>query len=358
MKTRSKIIIVVVVIVVVLLAVYAYESTLGPGPSSWSQALDYPLQVGGTPGVAGQQCFNSTSYIYCVGGQDANTGPRNNVYAATVSATSRNITSWSSLNSYPQTIDGQSCVAYAGYVYCVGGTYDTGGDDVAASYFAPLNGNGTIGNWASTTPYPVATDTMYCVAYSAHIYCVAGTEETDGTEATAGAINSVWYATLSSSGIGTWAQSTAYPAGIYYPSCFSYGAYIYCLGGADTNDNSVSTAYYAQLTSSGVGAWTSTTAYPVQLSGQACAFSSGYIYCVGGETSDSNPPSYSYAVYYAPVSSSGIGTWTQSGPYPISVGTVCNILSGYMYCMGGFESSQNIQSTYYISLSTLTSTTS
>jgi N-acetylneuraminic acid mutarotase len=357
MKTRSKIIIIVVVVVVVLLAVYAYESTLGPGPSSWSQAADYPLQVGGTYAVAGQQCFNSTSYIYCIGGQDAAAGPRNNIYSASVSAASHNITAWTSLNPYPQNSDGGSCVVSAGYVYCVGGSYDSGPDDTASAYYAPLEANGTIGSWASTTAYPVPTDTQYCAASSAHIYCVGGYNETDGTSQDSVASSSVWYASLSSSGIGAWSPTTAYPSNVYLPSCFSYADYIYCLGGSDSNDNSLSTAYYAQLTSTGVGSWSSTTAYPIQESGQACAFSSGYIYCVGGQTNDNNPPSYSYAVYYAPVSSSGIGAWKQSGPYPISVGTTCVILSGYMYCVGGFESSQNIQSTYYISLNTLTSTT-
>jgi hypothetical protein len=227
-----------------------------------------------------------------------------------------------------------------------------------------LNGNGTIGNWTRTTSYPIPIDTQYCAAYSARIYCVAGNNQTDGTNADSTPSRSVWYAPLSSSGIGAWSQSTPYPSNIYFPSCFSYLDYFYCLGGADSNNNAVSTAYYAILTPTGVGTWTPTTAYPISVSGQACAFSSGalflgYIYCVGGQgNSNSNSASYSYAVYYAPVSSGGIGAWKQSGPYPASVGTTCVISSGYMYCVGGFENSQNTASTYYIFLSTLTSTTS
>jgi len=355
MKTSGKIIIIAVVVVVALLVIYAYEATLGPGPSPWARAANYPLQVGGVYAVAGQQCFNSTSYIYCIGGHDADTGPRNNVYSASVSATSHNITAWAPANPYPQNVDGQSCVVYAGYVYCVGGTYDDGGDDVATSYFAPLNGNGAIGNWTRTTSYPIPIDTQYCAAYSARIYCVAGNNETDGTNAHSTASNSVWYAPLSSSGIGAWSPSTPYPKNLHFPSCFSDANYIYCLGGADNNNNAQSTAYYAVLTSTGVGTWTSTTAYPIQASGQACAFSSGYIYCVGGQE---NSNSYSHAVYYAPVSSSGIGVWKQSGHYPISVGTTCVISSSYMYCVGGFESSQDSEATYFISLNMLTSATS
>lgn len=362
MKTSRKIIIIVVVVVVAILVLSVYEATLGSnaGNSKWIHATDYPLQVGGLFGVAGQQCINSTGYIYCIGGQDVNGGPRNEVYSSSaLSSSSPNITSWSSdSHHYPQIIHGQSCVAYSGYVYCVGGTNDGAGDDVASSYYASLGDNGTVGSWVSTTAYPVPIDTQYCAASSGHIYCVGGNNETDGTNADSTTTNSVWYAPLSSSGIGNWSLSTPYPANLYFPSCFASNGYIYCLGGADGNDNSQSTDYYAALSSTGVGTWTQTTAYPLQASGQACAFSSGYIYCVGGEE-DPSSNSYTNAVYYAAVSPGGIGTWKQGSNYPLSVGTTCVISSGYLYCVGGFDGSSagENSATYYIPLTSLTGAT-
>jgi len=68
--------------------------------------------------------------------------------------------------------------------------------------------------------------------------------------------------------------------------------------------------YYALLSSGGVGAWTQTTSYPVDVSSQSCVVNSGYVYCIGG----------SNAVYYAPLSSSGVGAWTQTMSYPGSAG--------------------------------------
>jgi hypothetical protein len=359
MKTSRIVILVVVVLVVLVLILFAYEATVSGGTSPWSQAANYPLQVSGVFAVAGQQCFNSTGYIYCIGGQDADGGPRNEVYSASVFATpSHNVTSWvSNPNPYPQNINGQSCVTYSSYAYCVGGSYDDGGDDIASSYYAPLSGNGLIGNWSRTTAYPIPIDSQYCAASSAHIYCVGGNNETDGTNADSTTSNSVWYALLSPSGIGTWSHSTPYPANLYFPSCFSSSSYMYCMGGADNNNNAQSTDFYATLSSSGVGTWTPTTAYPIQVSGQACAFSSGYIYCVGGQEGSN---SYSNAVYYAAVSSGGIGAWKQAGHYPLSVGTTCVISLGYMYCMGGFDGSSqgDTEATYYISLTTLSSAAS
>ena len=144
MKATRILIVVAVLVVIALVALYAFEVVLAPTApaksSTWSTAAGYPVQVGGAFGIAGQQCINSTSYVYCVGGQDANGGPRNEVYTSSaITQSSVNITTWTSdSNQYPQDINGQSCVAFSGYVYCVGGTYDDGGDDVASGYFAVL----------------------------------------------------------------------------------------------------------------------------------------------------------------------------------------------------------------------------
>ena len=118
-------------------------------------------------------------------------------------------------------------------------------------------------------------------------------------------------------------------------------------------------ASYAALSGTGVGSWTATTAYPVSESGQACMISSGNILCVAGETaegSSSSNPSFTNAVYYAPVSSGGVGTWKQAANYPTSVETTCAVSSNNIYCIGGFDGSSNGEDNdgYYASLTSLT----
>jgi hypothetical protein len=363
MKISRVIIILVVVVVIAIVLIYALSVLLAPKESSsaWKPAEGYPLQAGGSFGVGGQQCFNNSAFITCVGGQDVDGGPTNTVYSSSaLSSSSGNITGWVSDNPYLKNINGQACAVNSGYVYCVGGMYDDGGDDVNSSYYAPLTSGGAVGKWDSTTSYPISLDTESCVASTGYIYCVGGVNETDATEADATPTNSVWYASISSSGIGAWIHTTSYPEDVYYPTCFVANGYVYCLGGADSNGNSLSTDYYAPLSSGGVGAWTETTAYPVQETGQACVISSGYIYCVGGETAGGSSPSYTNAVYYAPVSASGIGTWKQAGVYPNSVGTTCALYSGTIYCVGGFDGSTagENNAVYYASLTSLMSTKS
>jgi hypothetical protein len=344
MKTSRIIIVVLVVVVIVIAAIYAVTVlTAAPPPkctSTWDCGAGYPVEVGGAFGIAGEQCVSTASSIYCIGGQDVKGGPRSEVYYASAISSSGNITGWAlSSSPYPRTIDGESCVLSSGLIYCVGGSYDEPGDDLSSSYYASVTASGSMGSWSPTTAFPIPADSQSCVASSSYVYCVGGNNETDGLNADATDTNSVWYAPLSASGIGNWSLTTPYPSNDYYPSCFASGSDIYCLGGADSNDNSLGTAYYATLSPSGVGAWTSTTSYPVAGTGQSCVISSGDILCVGGETSGGQSPKYTNAVYYAPISAGGIGAWKQSTSYPVSVGTECVVLSGDIYCVGGFDGS-------------------
>jgi len=63
------------------------------------------------------------------------------------------------------------------------------------------------------------------------------------------------------------------------------------------------------------------------------------VYCVGGETSGGQTPAFTNSVYFASVTSSGLGTWSQAPDYPRSVGTSCVITTGDIYCIGGFDES-------------------
>src|SRR5712691_7406311 len=110
MRLSRIVVLAVVVVIIAIVGLYAFASLLGPKPgnSQWKAAAEYPIQLGGTFGVAGQQCVNSTAYVYCVGGEDVNGGPRNDVYVSSaLSSPSNNITVWTSGPSvYPLIIHG------------------------------------------------------------------------------------------------------------------------------------------------------------------------------------------------------------------------------------------------------------
>jgi len=342
LKVSRTLIVLVIVVVVGVAGLFAYSYFQSPAPpcsSTWKCAAGYPIQVSGTFGVAGEQCAAYSTYVYCVGGVDANGGPRNAVYTGIISA-SGNISVWNlDPNGYPQDVSGQSCVTSSGYMYCVGGIHDDAGDDLASSYYDSLASNGSAGPWQQTTPYPVPIDSESCLTASSYIYCIAGNNETGGTYSNITPSDSVWYAQLSPGGIGAWVMSTPYPASVYVPSCFAADGFAYCVGGADPTGNTVGTAYYARLSSSGVGEWVQTTAYPIQATGLACATTESNIYCVGGETSGGQSPTFTTAVYYAQLGSGGLTNWKAGPNYPNTVGTSCAATPSYLYCVGGFDES-------------------
>jgi len=120
----------------------------------------------------GQSCVDSAGYVYCIGGDDANSNPSSAVYYA--EASSSGVGNWTvSANPYPKAIEFESCGTASGYVYCVAGTHDANGDDTNASYYATLSPLG-VGPWVETTPFPVATDALSCSTTVGDLYCVGG----------------------------------------------------------------------------------------------------------------------------------------------------------------------------------------
>lgn len=338
--------------IILLAGLFVYTVFIAPPSTSsgpWVSGPTYPLQVSGTGGVVGQSCVNGTGTILCIGGIDYNGNSRNNAYASTVSSTG--MSSWNPINNYPQQVGLQSCVSYAGYVYCVGGSYDDAGDDIAASYFAPL-GSSSIGSWNETTAYPIPIDSQACVASTGYIYCVAGNNESAGTNATAVPTDSAWFAQVSSSGIGAWKHTTPYPSSVAFPSCAASSDDIFCVGGVDASNNGVNSVYFAPLTSSGIGQWSQTTVYPMDAYGQTCVVTAGSIICIGGVPNGTT--SASNAVYSAPVSSSGVGAWHKASNFPVGIETACTVAAGNLYCAGGYQDSSTIsESTYYAPVSSL-----
>jgi hypothetical protein len=153
----------------------------------------------------------------------------------------------------------------------------------ASFYALPSANAASVGPWSSTIDYS-SVDRGSCVVSAGYIYCVGGYDGSTWMDA-------VYYAQLSSSGVSSWTSTTSYPITIGYESCVVSAGYIYCVGGSD---GSVTNAVYnAQLSSSGVSSWTRTTSYPTTVAQQSCVVSAGYIYCVGGYDG-----SVTNAVYY------------------------------------------------------------
>ncbi len=317
-------------------------------PGSWTATTSYPVSV------FGSSCATDGSYIYCVGG-DAG-GFVSSVYSAPIS--SSGIGAWTlQTNHYPTSVYLPSCAIAGGYIYCVGGY--TGSSNTNAVYYAQLT-SGSVGVWGSGTNYPTYIEAESCVISGGYITCVAGLTFPAYVSTIT---NAVYYAQVSSSGVGAWSSTTNYPITDNLNTCSVSGGYIFCLGGEyDMQHGFVTGDVYSNTLSSGaVGAtWSSTTMYPFAADSGAgtCAISGGYMYCVVGFGGSGE------AVNYAAVSSGTLGTWTAGAAYPMYlVANQIVISGGYIYGIAGETSNDYYAliggtSTTSSSTSTSSSTTS
>src|SRR5438552_14488423 len=238
------------------------------------------------------------------------------------SAHAESLGAWTATNNPPSpTQDGTiSCPTFGSYVYCIGSIVSSTSTD---AYYAPLSSSG-IGSW-TTDAYPYSGGNggilaVSCRIDSGYMHCVGGETQGSGKHP----INKTYVAPVSSFGIGTWTRATDYPVVVADADCVVSGGYMYCIGGTTYSaaGHGLNASYYAPISSSGIGAWTQTTSYPTGTHGQSCEASGGYVYCVAASIGSCdgvylcgpNP-----AVYYAALSSSGVGPWTSTTAYPIAV---------------------------------------
>ena len=216
----------------------------------------------------------------------------------------------------------------------------TGTRATNASYFAALLPDGGISGWAATTSYPFPVFSQSCVGWGGYIYCVGG-YQTGGLPTSL-----VYFAELSSSGIGAWRASASYPTNVTSQSCVPTGGYLYCIGGITDSKPPVSSSVFSSpLSPSGLAGWSGTTAYPTAIDIESCFPEAGDVYCVGGapnfEATD--------AVYYSEASSSGeLGQWAIGSAYPSRIGELsCIPIDSNAYCVGGASSASDHSSRVY-----------
>ena len=140
---------------------------------------------GVTDYTAGSVVYNG--YIYEIGGSSGSsveyTQIDSNNASLDISGPCGSV--WCPTASLPTSVDYESTVAYDGYVYSLGNYFSN------AVFYAPINNNGTLGEWRSTTGLPAANDTLSAVAYNGNVYDIGGWPG-------GGATANVYYAGLSS----------------------------------------------------------------------------------------------------------------------------------------------------------------
>ncbi len=234
-------------------------------------------------------------YIYVIGGYSNDIGYSNTVFYAHINADG-SVGAWvTSPHTLPQAMLGMTAVTYNGYLYISGGqTFSAILDTVS---YARLNADGSTGPWTtSSNSLPFARFVSTSVIYNGFWYVMGGIP--DGGVLS---LDDVTYAPLNPDGsVGAWeTTSSDLPEALYYASSVAYDGYLFVFGGLE-NPFAVASnmVYSAPLSADGsIGSWkVLSNPMPQTLMGSAASAYNGRVYILGGSD---NSSLYSDVVYYA-----------------------------------------------------------
>lgn len=129
----------------------------------------------------------------------------------------------------------------------------TGATFVNAVWVAGWNSNtGTLSTWSKQTSLPITVGQGAGAAYGETVYYTGGTTNGSNT----GAVNNVYYATLSNGQLNAWSSGPILPQPLYMHIMQVVGNWLIVTGGLTAADTVNGATYYAPINSDGsLGGW-------------------------------------------------------------------------------------------------------
>lgn len=292
----------------------------------------------------------SNSFAYIIGGCTVGASPSGcttrtdtvqtfQIYNNDSGAPAGYTTSANTYTTNPNRI-GASSTILNGYIYTAGGCVSTTDCTTAVNNvsYAPIDVNGAIGTWSSTTaPLPAVRAWGRLESSGGSLYYMGGQSSTATDER-----SEVYYATPSSGNVTTWSTaSNGLPSARTKFSSTVWNNRLYAVGGLDSSATATNTVYVSpQLNSGGniTSAWsTSSTPFEVARSGTATVAYANNLYIFGGYTGSA----YLSDTQYAQLDkTTGLaGSWTRSTSLPKPIAYADSLAAnGYIYLIGGLSS--------------------
>lgn len=261
----------------------------------------------------------------------------------------------SAANLFPVDRFGASAAILDGYIYVAGGCIGVLDCDNAtnAVEYAPLNPDGTIGTWSTTTSLPA--DRVYGQLEQAggSLYYIGGQDDTEAAQST------IYYATpAGSGGVSSWSAASGGvgdTAGAGASARTQFGATvwnnrIFVLGGYDASSASTNTVFVSpQLNSGGniaADSWTSTTSFNVARNGLTAIAYANNLYLLGGH----DGINFLSDVQYTQINEDGtLDGWSYTTSLPRNVSHADGFAAnGYMYIFGGKQSDITCTTNTYV----------
>jgi len=195
---------------------------------------------------SGAAAATSGGYLYVIGGGARTTCCFNTVFYAQINPSNGTPGSWS-MATMPVLVLGAAAVAHNGFLYVAGGL---GGPalpphNLNTVMYAQLQANGAPGAWTTVSAPWTARRDLAVAALGDYLYVVGGTA--DNNHPATSDLPDVWVAPLNSNGsIGTWTTTSALPSPRRRVGLAGLGTFLYATGGTAGNaSNKTSQVLYA-----------------------------------------------------------------------------------------------------------------
>ncbi len=307
---------------------------------TWSTANTLPA------GRAWGQLETMGGALYYVGGQDAAGAPSNAVYYSS-SISSGNPTWATSAQTLPAARRIIGATTWNNRLYVVGGLSDatltTPQNTVYYSSAQPSGGD--IASWTtSSNSINTARYGTTLVAYANNLYILGGTTYAATAPAGTYYLSDVQFAKINSDGsVGSWTYSASLPTTLSQADGFAANGYIYLLGGRTSNTTctpstlvtpiSANTTIASGNNPTGVGEWYMTNQrYTGARYGNAAVYHEGKAYVLGGGCG-------STLTYASPVTQqTAILSQPQVAKYSIMIDTDSDVFPQY-WLLNGVDNS-------------------
>ena len=268
--------------------------------TGWVAGTNLPVTLHGSSAIV------TKNRVYLLGGVAANSYTTS-VYTAPINADGTLGTWTTQTNILPGNFAYAQAIVTKNRVHLIGGW---NGAISGSVYTAPINADGTLGTWSSGTNLVAGRAWSKAIVTKNRVYLI-GTS--DGNSAT----SYVYTAPVNSDGtLGTWSTSTALPINVHSAAVFITKNRIYLCGGYNAGGSVTPNYYTATINNDGlIGTWVSLGTFPVNIAYSQNFITKNRVYLITGSNGSSNIT----VIWSANINEDGtLGGWTSGATLPFS----------------------------------------
>ncbi|MCD4789617.1 MAG: hypothetical protein K8R37_06405, partial [Bacteroidales bacterium] len=273
----------------------------------------------------------------------------NNVYLA-YKATE--INNWITANDLPQTLTGHKVTRWKNYVYLSGGFNGTNFSDMVYRATMQTTGNST---WTIYGSIPDSLADHAMVASNEYMYILGGRK--------GGApVDKIYYTKINSDGtLGDWTESSVtLPQPLWGHTAIFLNGFIYVVGGtsSDLENTALNTVYYTKVAGidGEITTFSATTLLPEARNKHSMVCYDNHLIVLGGYD---NTGTKHNTVYYSDLNLNGTcSAWSSATTLPVDISnhsSTCN--NGWITVIGGEDTGGLSDKVYYADIDNLSSLT-